>query len=618
MNRRDLIKNSGFVLGSAVLSRPRALASVNDTRMILLEPGRSALVMAREQDLGSAEYFVAIFQELTGQKLKIVTTDLPENNQPLILIGDVLTNPKIRELAGEQRCRKVTSQGILLATVSDGRRSVLLVAGGSRAATPGAVGELLNFHLNAAAGQASAPALDWVDNPALPYRIFWNWDHSTNWERGVRGEQEDGCVNPYLKTADDYSNDFRKLLDYMGEHKLNGLILWGFLRDRHGGVDANRRLVEHAFERGVHVLPGIGTSFYGGIYYEGNNRFNVDTWLADNPPELRFLDDQGQRLHNAICPSKAENIRWLREGGEWLFSQFPKLGGANLENGDFFTCQSEDCRRARQKPENDPNFYWDMTVTQLPIIEAARKLNAAAWMVYATYTGFNPDELWKHTDKSLVRSAAPQFISQYPEDAICQWTYTSMVQGWGQEPEAVVRNRWPKGLRPPTKHSVGLLHQGSQWMAADSRRPHGSDVWWTKSPRGNNTGERYVEISELIRYTCQRCAEEGLEGLEILGEVSDASPANEVNYLAFEEFTWHPRKTMDEFVRDRLSHVYGSLEDARRFLAIVRSSERNLSTLTKDLHLADETSNNRQFNARQRRRWTNLRAELARRISLLT
>src|SRR5580692_2627681 len=138
MNRRDLIKNSGFVLGSAVLSRPRALASVNDTRMTLLEPGRSAQVVVREQDLGSAEYFAAIFLELTGQKLTIVTRYPPESNQPLILIGDVLTNPKIRELAGEQRCRKLTAQGILVATVSDGRRPILLVAGGSHAATPGA------------------------------------------------------------------------------------------------------------------------------------------------------------------------------------------------------------------------------------------------------------------------------------------------------------------------------------------------------------------------------------------------------------------------------------------------------------------------------------------------
>ena len=230
-------------------------------------------------------------------------------------------------------------------------------------------------------------------------------------------------------------------------------------------------------------------------------------------------------------------------------------------------------------------------------------------MTYATYTGFNPDELWKHTDKALVRSAVPRFVERYPQESICQWTYTSMVEGFGREPEPVVRKRWPSGLRPPTKHSIGLLHQGSQW--------HGSDIWWTRSPRSNGTGQRYVDISDLISYTCSRCAEEGLEGLEILGEVSSASPANELNYLAFEEFTWHPRGSMDDFIRDRLARAYGSAEDARRFMRMVRSTEKSLPGLLKDLRTAEEISNNRQFNSRQRRRWANLQSEVARRMSVL-
>jgi hypothetical protein len=250
-----------------------------------------------------------------------------------------------------------------------------------------------------------------------------------------------------------------------------------------------------------------------------------------------------------------------------------------------------------------------MMITQLPIIEAALKINPDAWMTYATYTGFNPDEIWQLTDKSLVRSRVPKFILQLPEQAICQWTYTGMVKGWGKEPEAEVRKRWPSGLRPATKHSIGLLHQGSQWSP--------SDIWWTKSPRGQGNGERYVDISELIRYTCSRCAEEGLEGLAIQGEVSADSPANELNYLAMEEFAWHPRRTMEEFVRTRLSRIYGSEADAQRFLRMVRHSEQSVSALLKDVRLAEEASNNRQFNARQRGRWANLRAELARRLSLV-
>ena len=326
LTRRDWLSTSASCFASTIVSR--SFAAGVDKGMTLLAPGAEALVAVRSDDLSTAQYFVSAFEDLTGHKLEITTGRQPTGNQPVILIGDIQTNPRIRELAGASRTGRLSDQGILLATVSDRSRPILLVAGGSRAAVPGAVGELLNFRIDAAAKHASVPALDLVDNPALPYRIFWNWDHSTNWVRGVRGEQEDGCLNPYMKGAEAYLNDYRALLDYMGEHKVNGLILWGFLRDSHGGVQQSKRLVDHAFSRGVHVLPGIGSSFYGGIYYEGANRFNVDTWLSGNPPGLRFLDKNGKRLPNAICPSRPENTRWLREGADWLFSEFPNLGGA--------------------------------------------------------------------------------------------------------------------------------------------------------------------------------------------------------------------------------------------------------------------------------------------------
>jgi hypothetical protein len=606
VNRRDFL-NSATAMGATALTAycERGLQTKS---LSLVEPGRTALVMAESEGMPAATHFISVMEQLTNHEPEIQSGKLPGGSRAAVVIGDIQTNGTVRELAGA-RGSKMTPQGILLLTMSYQGQPVLLLAGGSPAATPGAVGELLNFHLDAGPDRATVPELDLVDNPALPYRIFWTWDHSTIWVRGVPGEQEHGCANPYMKRAQDYLNDYRRIADFSGEHKLNGLIIWGFLRDRHGGVSTSKELVDYASERGVHVLPGIGTMDYGGFYYQGKNRFNLDTWLAQNPTRFRYLDGKGNRLKDILCPSRPENLRWLREGAEWLFSEFGKLGGANLENGDWETCRCDDCRRNRQIPGNDPNYYYDMAVTQLPIIEVAQRLHPKAWMVYATYTGFNSEEIWKRTDKSLLRSSVPKFVSKYPDTAICQWTYTFMVDGWGREPEAQVRKKWPSGLRPPTKHSVGLLHQGSQWTQAP-------DIWWTKSTRGNNTGQRYVDISELIRYTCTRCAEEGLEGLEIQGEVSDDSPANELNYLAFEEFTWHPHVSMDDFVRNRLSRIYGSYEDAQRFIRMVQSTERSLPALLKDLHQADEISNNHQFNNRQRRRWANLRSELARRISL--
>jgi hypothetical protein len=605
MRRREFLGASCSGAG-AVLSRAGAPGGAGSIE--LLGAGASAEVIALPDDTATAEHFVKAVEALTGSRLEISSAGFAAGNRAAVLIGDIQTNPQVCRLAGT-RVSRMTPESILLATVEQGGRPVLLVAGGSRAATPGAVGELLNFRLETSSGRAWAPALDLVDTPALPYRIFWNWDHSTNWVRGVPGEQTHGCRNPYKKPSASYLKDFRRVVDYMAEHKLNGLILWGFLRDSHGGVQDAKQLASYAADRGVRVLPGIGTSHYGGFYYDGNHRFRANTWLEQGREQLRFLDARGNRLRDTICPTQPENQRWLREGARWLFSEMPRLGGANLENGDWMSCQCPDCQRARANPDNDPNYYFDMMHTQLPIIEEAWKMVPGAWMTYATYTGFNAGEMWKRTDKAQVRSRVPRFVSQYPERAVCQWTYTFMVDGWGRQPEAAVRAKWPAGLRPPTRHSIGLLHQGSQW--------HDSDEWWTKSPRGEATGQRYVDVSELIRYTCSRCHQEGLEGIEIQGEVSDESPANELNYLAFEEFTWHPRRSYEDFVRDRLSRIYGGREEARRYLACVRSESREFAALRKDMDTANEMSQNRQFNYRQRSRWANLRAELARRIALL-
>ena len=210
-----------------------------------------------------------------------------------------------------------------------------------------------------------------------------------------------------------------------------------------------------------------------------------------------------------------------------------------------------------------------MMVTQVPIIERCGKISPEAWLVFATYTGFAQNELWKHTPAEKIRAKIPQFCRRYPPAAVCQWTYSSMVNRPGQRnPDPSL---WPKGLKPPFPNSVGLLHQGSQWWP--------SSHWWGATSWGNNVGARYEEMLETIRYTGQRAFEEGLTGIEIMGEVSPNSPQNELNYLAFEEFCWHPTRTMDNFVETRLGRFYGGRELARRYVSAVSSDEKEPQVL---------------------------------------
>ncbi len=158
--------------------------------------------------------------------------------------------------------------------------------------------------------------------PGLPYRAFWTWDHSTNWDLDQIGAQEIGVFCPYGKPPDGFLADYKRMVDFMSRHRIGGVTIYGFFRDSHGGVEAAQELCRYANERGVRILPGVAINAYGGIYWEGEHPYNLATWLRKHP-ELggndgtsgRFPDPRSrfpplvsaQRLHGprlSIAPGK--------------------------------------------------------------------------------------------------------------------------------------------------------------------------------------------------------------------------------------------------------------------------------------------------------------------------
>jgi hypothetical protein len=108
--------------------------------------------------------------------------------------------------------------------------------------------------------------------PGLPYRTFWNWDHSTNWDLEQIGVQEIGVFNPYGKPPDGFLSDYTRLVDFMSRNRIAAVVIYGFLRDSHGGIAAAQELCRYANERGVRIIPGIAINAYGGVYWEGDHR----------------------------------------------------------------------------------------------------------------------------------------------------------------------------------------------------------------------------------------------------------------------------------------------------------------------------------------------------------
>lgn len=88
---------------------------------------------------------------------------------------------------------------------------------------------------------AEAPDLPPIETSGrISHRIFWTWDHSTNWTLNAMGEQNSGVQNAYTKMPYVFELDYRRVVDWCAAHGMQGVGIVGLLRDRHGGVDAAR------------------------------------------------------------------------------------------------------------------------------------------------------------------------------------------------------------------------------------------------------------------------------------------------------------------------------------------------------------------------------------------
>jgi len=543
---------------------------------LVAEGKAQAAIHAPGENESAGRRFARRLQERTGVELPVLTAEPPADAGPLVAVGTPRNNPIVAKLVGDDpRLAGPGDEGFLLKTFAGDSQPTIVATGRTAAGVHHAVSELVSWRLRVTNDRVTIPDdVDVAETPALKYRIVWTWDGQANWattveemhtiQKGVTGT----VVVPYSR--DGFMTHFKRSIDFLSDHKLNGYIIWGFLRDDHGGVDAGRELSRYAKESNVRILPGVcSQAAYGGFIFSPTNRYSLIGWLKDRP-ELCGRGKDGKIQAEAICPSKPANQAWLREGAEWLFKNLPDIGGINLENGDLQECYCDECVAAKKRPENDPNFLWDMMATQAGIVEVAGRMRPDAWITFATYVGFREDMLRGLNDSPAF---PPKFLSQYPANAICQWTFTGMA----------TPGAWPEGARPPKAsfaYHIGLLHHGSIWGApADPGR------WWAAP------GAMLDDCSTAIQFVCRQVHASGLPGLVIKCQTGTASPANEINYLAFEYFSWHPDRSYDDFVRDRLARGYGDEEKAREFLQLLHNTTREVHAIESDRQSALSIAN---------------------------
>src|SRR6188508_2918090 len=145
------------------------------------------------------------------------------------------------------------------------------------------------------AGAVSSAFPPLQGSPPIRTRMFWTWDHSTEWVLHRAGAQTMGASNSYGRTPELFIEDYTRLLRWCGDHHVDAVVVWGLLRDTHGGVEAARRLCDVAVKHGVRLLCGVGLNAYGGVYYEGDSPYSLEGRLQKNP-ELYGLDEGGKKM----------------------------------------------------------------------------------------------------------------------------------------------------------------------------------------------------------------------------------------------------------------------------------------------------------------------------------
>jgi hypothetical protein len=471
---------------------------------------------------------------LPGRQIEVVEPDgllaLAESADLLVTLADSV---------GEVEAT-LPEDGFLLRTATLHGRPILQASGGGLPGLIHAVNELGLRHLVTQGEFIELPALDVRQSPALPYRLLWTWDHSTNWYLEQVGLQEIGAMNYYAKPVDGFLEDYRRLVDFMSLHRLGGVTIYGFLRDNHGGIEAAQELCRYANERGVRILPGVGINAYGGIYWEGSHHYNLSTWLRQHP-ELRAVRGRPVAFHipdfpklwfpetaytDTACPSKPENARYHQEAIQWLAETF-EIGGINFETGDYGVCHCADCTARRSTDET-----WslkDMALLYPRLFEAARRSRPDLWLVSEAY--------WDN----ILNLDALAPLADLPADAIYQF--------------CINRSYWPKLKAGLTREHVSALPRPKNVL-----RTHMGTQW--NHERYELIAGRFAEMMQLLQAT-------GMQGATSFSEVSPFSVVNEINYLAFARFGYQAGLTWDQFVAADLGPLLGGTEAAQRYLELL-------------------------------------------------
>ena len=343
----------------------------------------------------------------------------------------------------------------------------------------------------------------------MQYRILWTWDA---W-----------ICNPF--SAESYISEYKNLIDFAAEWGYNGIIIWGFLDDRHGGAEAAREIARYGRLKGVRILPGVGAGGYHGFYVNGDNRFNLTNFLKLNSHLRAIARQSGEPSDWWLCLYQPESLEWLRDGARWLAENF-EIGGVNIETNESGGIDT--CGFSKEATADEPNrlkyanSYSDLSRAVPVIYDEIKKKQPDAWITYATYQ----PPWWERQEDGWL-------LKKLPKDAVAQWNIEMDLNG--------------AGVASPVPENVALIHGGGWSYHLGAFPP----VWAFTQYRC------FRPSIEEAKVFAEHQRRNGADGFVIGNTGSPEMPDNELNYIAFYAFTANPDLTVAEFSRQYIADLYG-------------------------------------------------------------
>ncbi len=378
----------------------------------------------------------------------------------------------------------------------------------------------------------------------IPHRIFWTWDHSTNWCLHAYGAQNCGVANEYAKAPEMFEKDYMRVVDFCAEHKFDAVGIVALLREKHGGVESARRLCTYAREKGVKIYIISGLFGYGGVYYDGDHKYNLDRFLRENPECMARTENgephfahykgrHGYKVQAQGCPSSSKLHEFALESLDWLFREIPELGGIQMESGDNGVCYCPECTKRRGQGDGFLSIA-DMARVYPQATDVVLKRSPDAMVICETYSHFL-DEACKYFESDNP-SKELQMLYDMPESIFWQW----------KADEALRKGTWKIG-DPMLPHMQKFNHV---------MRAHSGTQWW---------GGRATFAVEKIRQQCLLSYESGINCVSMFGENAPFHVNAEFNYLAMEYFADHPHATTENFIKDVMAPLLGGEQQAAFF-----------------------------------------------------